>query len=294
MVEAGGALWVAGTAQDPWSASQQGEAEPAIVARWDGTSWTRYGPESGLDLCASPDICAVSLAAAGGRVWAAGREGLFRLDGDRWTNVLPAVAPAFAERMVVTGPDEAWVIDSGAPWRLKGGRWSESPGVGRLGGVVVDLARGPDGGLWAATTFGLARFDGERWREVADVVTLTGSAANMRRFQQRRSRPGWRGLGLDGRREGGAHRRRGVSPAAGAYGGRRSAGLGRWHGLGHRVRLGRSRGRGRGQLARLGWALDAGVSVGEGHGHPGLRRRSRGRPARGVGHPAVLGRAGDS
>lgn len=182
MVEAEGSLWVAGTAKDAWSTTQRGEAAPVLVARWDGTSWTRYGPRSGLDLCASHDICGVSLTGAGGQVWATGRAGLFRLDGDRWTNVLPAVAPTFAQRMVVTGPDEAWVVDSGALWRLEGGRWSQSPRVGLVGNGVRDVAEGLDGTLWAATASGLARLGGTRWRDVADVVTLTGSAANMAGF----------------------------------------------------------------------------------------------------------------
>ena len=182
MAEAGGTLWVAGTEQDPWSATQQGDAVPVVVARWDGTSWTRYGPESGLDLVASNLGVDISLSAAGGRVWAAGREGLFRLDGDRWTNVLPATAPAFAERMVVTGPDEAWVVDRGVLWRVEGGRWSLAPRVGLLSNAVVDLAQGPDGALWAATASGLARLDGGRWRDVADVGSLTGRATGFAGF----------------------------------------------------------------------------------------------------------------
>ena len=182
MAEAGGTLWVAGTEQDPWAETQQGDAVPVVVAGWDGTSWTRYGPESGLDLVGPNLGFDISLSAAGGRVWAAGREGLFRLDGERWTHVLPATAPAFAERMVVTGPDEAWVVDRGVLWRVKGGRWSLAPRVGLLSNAVVDLAQGPDGALWAATASGLARLADGRWRDVADVRSLTGRATGFAGF----------------------------------------------------------------------------------------------------------------
>jgi hypothetical protein len=168
-----GGVWVAGSAQPPGEITGSGAAQPVLAARWDGQRWTRFGPESGLELSASWGDSGVGLAVAGGRVWAAGSQGVFRFDGDGWTRVAKAEAPAYAEQLLVTGPDEAWVRDRGVLWRVKAGTWSQPPHDDLLGAPAVGLAQGPDGALWAATGASLLRFDGSRWREVAGAKALT-------------------------------------------------------------------------------------------------------------------------
>jgi hypothetical protein len=177
MVEADGVLWVAGTESDPWSAAPGDPLQPLLVARWDGRLWTRLDPagEPGL---AGPPFDSASLATVGGRVWLAVGGGLLLAEGEGWTPVLESMAPASAEHLVAAGPDEAWVVDRGAFWRLNAGRWTAPAGAHLSGTTTADVALAPDGALWAAAGSGLLRFDGARWQQVARAETLTSEAAS--------------------------------------------------------------------------------------------------------------------
>ena len=78
-----------------------------LLGRLAGDRWTVYGLEDGL-----PGH-AVTVA-GDGTVWAAGPEGLARLDGDRWTEV----AGGSFDDVSVDADGVAWARSFGALWRV--------------------------------------------------------------------------------------------------------------------------------------------------------------------------------
>jgi len=140
------------------------ERRPPSIARFDGTTWTRV--VEGLDGFGGRYEYTQIVATQEG-IWAVTNSTLYRLEGSRWQPIVANERPASAWPIAAAGADELWTGPQGV-WRLQGDRWThfdESDGV--PGGHVNDLAVAGDGTVWVATKEGLAAFDGTRWELVA-------------------------------------------------------------------------------------------------------------------------------
>ena len=132
------------------------------IARYDGLSWERFGPGSGLpsgeirDLYAAPD----------GVIWAATSSGLARFSGEAWAPVRFSLLGA--SRIDATGVigfgDVVWASSRDGIYRFNGDRWDYfGLNEGLINENVEAITLTPDLNLWAATPSGLSRFNGSRW-----------------------------------------------------------------------------------------------------------------------------------
>jgi len=125
------------------------------------TSWTH---KDGVP----PDVRAFAQT-DDGALWLGTSAGLYRFDGLRFRHFAPSTGPSLP-----TGPIASMMLDSdGSLWigyapsgvsHLKAGvvtNYTEADGLPH--GNTRAIVRGRQGILWAATTAGLARFDGARW-----------------------------------------------------------------------------------------------------------------------------------
>jgi hypothetical protein len=151
-----------------WAAGELPASDGVRVARFDGELWTSWGPGDGLPGFGvggnGPTVAAVK-----GAVYAGTGSGLYRL-GDRWERAWPAAqeGPAEAGTLVAISRDEAWAGDwSGSGvWHYQQGRWASASAGLPADAIVFDLARAPDGRMWAATEKGVAVLDDNRWTVV--------------------------------------------------------------------------------------------------------------------------------
>ncbi len=166
---------IAVTDQGVWVAGWTGNA--GRIVRFDGGAWIPQTSEDGLgQLRAHPSVA----AGEEGPVWATTDVGLFVFDGTRWKRVVPSgQQPMLLPSLAAAGSDEVWATDGthvsddsyqgqeGEVWRLKGGTWTSfGEDDGLPGGLVSEIAVGPDGVPWVSTKQGLARFDGSAWQQV--------------------------------------------------------------------------------------------------------------------------------
>ena len=92
-----------------------------------------------------------------GTIWFGTSDGVFAWDGNTWQRALRgrSVFPK-----VVTRSGHVWAasVDSGL-FVFDGGDWSNVPlPEGLAGAAVFDVAEGPDGAIWAATSRGVGRY----------------------------------------------------------------------------------------------------------------------------------------
>lgn len=97
----------------------------------------------------------------GDTAWCATGEGVYRLDGDAWTEIgIGDYSEVFAD-----SPGTVWAVDLvGVVSRYVGDAWVSSsvPGAS-LFTRPTGFSEGPDGAIWLGTLHGMARFDGEKW-----------------------------------------------------------------------------------------------------------------------------------
>jgi hypothetical protein len=138
------------------------------VARFDGTTWTRYNE---LDpSLALPFISIIPMSPTD--VWAGSRNVLFHFDGARWVDSSPRLIAAGAAS-VARGPDgDVWVGGSGdhampAVTRFDGTSWKAFGAEDGLtahgnGASVTATARG----VYAATSDGIFKYDRGQWQSL--------------------------------------------------------------------------------------------------------------------------------
>ena len=157
-VAADGTIWVAG--------------EGGRAARFDGRSWRNFdAPKDRPDL--SPIGTPATVAAAPGGTYLGTGAGIYRLADDRWEPAWPPsregpARTAFSRGnpLLAISPEEAWSGGSGGgAWHHVRGRWVNAS-AGLPEAIVFDLARAPDGRVWAATERGVAVFEDARWTVV--------------------------------------------------------------------------------------------------------------------------------
>jgi len=157
-----------------WAASSSGSTGAVRVARYDGRTWSRFGPKDGLP-SETPWLVATSVASEDG-VFVGTGSGLFRLDGDHWTivpivparpdtptDVGEATVPLAGVEGIKTSGGFLWAWGEDEIWRYSDGEWS--PYSGTPGSFIRDLALARDG-LWAVGTARLHHFDGDEWQVV--------------------------------------------------------------------------------------------------------------------------------
>jgi ligand-binding sensor domain-containing protein len=154
------------TDTDVWIAGFGGDG----AARFDGTAWVPVTIER-ADASGSLGIQYTGTASS---AWATVNDALYRLEGSTWRLVSRFDGPVGLGEITALSGDEVWLAAwSVGAWRLDGGTWTHFPkdvgsgatDLGWLNGIVVDR----DGTAWAASTSGLARFDGEAWETVSFV-----------------------------------------------------------------------------------------------------------------------------
>ncbi|WP_266168772.1 sensor histidine kinase [Dyella subtropica] len=152
--------WVGACLLGLWSAASAQIGTTAEPFRL--TSWT-------VERGAPADIWA--LAQGGdGYLWLGTGTGLYRFDGVTFERFEPAPDEGFRS-MDITAlcalPDGSlWIgLFYGGASVLKAGHVTHyTDHDGFPGGMVITFAHDGDGGLWAASRGGLARFDGQRWQ----------------------------------------------------------------------------------------------------------------------------------
>jgi hypothetical protein len=161
-VAADGTIWVAD--------------ELMRAARFDGQSWRRFdAPDDrpALSLSGTP----ATVAAAPGATFLGTGSGIYRLADGRWERAWPpsSAGPArpavmVANPLLAISAEEAWAGEWGGSgaWHYVGGRWVNASAGLPADAIVFDLARAPDGRVWAATEKGVAVFEGDRWTVVDD------------------------------------------------------------------------------------------------------------------------------
>jgi hypothetical protein len=141
------------------------------VARFDGATWRSWGPADGLPGFEMANNLG-SVAPVRGSVFVGTGFGLYRLADNRWERAWPAAlkGPAQTSAILAVSGDEAWAGDwSGSGvWHYVGGRWVNASAGLPADAIVFDVARAPDGRVWAATEKGVAVLEGDRWTVVDD------------------------------------------------------------------------------------------------------------------------------
>ena len=92
------------------------------------------------------------------RTFATTTSGLGTLAGDQWKPVAHAGLGEDAQTVAVDAKGRVWVAGGEAVWRLEGGKWAEvnltgAAEVGEVRGIVPDA----EGGVWLLTAQGLLR-----------------------------------------------------------------------------------------------------------------------------------------
>jgi photosystem II stability/assembly factor-like uncharacterized protein len=149
-------------------------AGASAVFRSEGDHWRQLRTLSG-----SMPARMLVAATLRGRVYLAGRKGLYRSDdwGQSWVNVGTALAAGFASVVATPRdqPDLVYAVAGGRVWASQdaGGRW-EPRGEGLPGGMVETLTLDPSdsGRLWSVVADQVFRTDdeGRRWRSIGEPV----------------------------------------------------------------------------------------------------------------------------
>ena len=153
------------------------DGERALVAgvatlfRYDGGLWRSISPPSG----AAP---ARSLVAAplAGRVYLAGRSGLYRSDdcGRTWTRAGASLKAEHVDQVLVTSrPDEVYAVAAGTVWSSDDAGRGWRPWGGPAGAIdAIGLDPVNPAGLWAVADGQILRSSrpGEQWRTVGSEL----------------------------------------------------------------------------------------------------------------------------
>jgi len=120
-----------------------------------------YGPAQGL----TDDAVWAIVAEPGGSVWAGGRSGLFRFDGDRWKLEYASTTTVVA---IVISHDGTQFLGtpSGLIHRIGTKAWTLTEEDGLPGDAVLAISEDQRGDLWVAASRGICRITHEQIVEV--------------------------------------------------------------------------------------------------------------------------------
>ena len=146
------------------------------IAQFAHTAW---GPKDG-----APSPVTALAQTADGYLWLGSHDGLYRFDGVVFERYQPQSGGPFPVRIVsslLALPDgDLWIgFSSGGVSVLKNGNATNyTTSDGLPGGLVRGLAQDREGTVWAATNAGLARLEGNRWRQAGKDWNFPGSSAH--------------------------------------------------------------------------------------------------------------------
>jgi signal transduction histidine kinase/ligand-binding sensor domain-containing protein len=127
----------------------------------------------------APTVVNALAQTSDGYLWVATPTGLYRFDGVRFDRIdsvgtLRLLGEGIATLVATRGGRGLWIgYEYGGASFIEGDTLRNYPlesGLPR--GTVKGLAVGTDGTVWAGTSRGLARFDGQRWADVTDALGL--------------------------------------------------------------------------------------------------------------------------
>ena len=151
------------------------------VVRYDGQTWTQYGPEDGL-----MDGPVVLIVTRKGGLWAAGTHAgaaaTARFDGTRWSlQTHPRLSWSISTGAVCESEDGSLWFGAAQPSRLKGALggvlkfdgeiWTHYPPP-EAPMYTYSIAQTGDGRVWFAGSGGLHCFDGRSWENIAETEEL--------------------------------------------------------------------------------------------------------------------------
>jgi PAS domain S-box-containing protein len=145
------------------------------IAQFAHTAW---GPKDG-----APSPVTALARTSDGYLWLGGPDGLYRFDGVVFERYQPQSGGSFPVRTVsslLALPNgDLWIgFPSGRVSLLRNGNATNySVREGVPNGVIWGFAQDREGMIWAATSGGLARLEGSRWKEVGKDWNFPGKSA---------------------------------------------------------------------------------------------------------------------
>ncbi len=149
------------------------------VACFDGVKWKLYGAAEGFT---DREVNAFALDHNGNLWFGTERDGLFRFDGNTWTQYLPGKVNLPDDTIYSLACDSEgtlWAGTSKGLARFNGTVWETLPPLGDLPleNSVRALAADPDGGVWAGTNISLVYLNGtEKTVYTSENSTLEGGS----------------------------------------------------------------------------------------------------------------------
>ena len=146
------------------------------IAQFAHTAW---GPKDG-----APSLVTALAQTSDGYLWLGSPDGLYRFDGLVFERFHPQSGGPFPVRTVsslLALPNgDLWIgFSSGGISLLRQGNATNySVREGVPNGVIWSLAQDREGTIWAATSSGLARLEGDRWKEVGKDWSFPGQSAS--------------------------------------------------------------------------------------------------------------------
>lgn len=146
------------------------------IAQFAHTAW---GPKDG-----APTVVTALAQTTDGYLWLGSPDGLYRFDGvtfERYEPTSGGPFPARYVRSLLTLPNgDLWIgFASGGISLLRNGHATNfTTHEGLPSAAVRGLVQDREGTMWAATSGGLARLEGNRWKEVGKEWNFSGKIAS--------------------------------------------------------------------------------------------------------------------
>ncbi len=146
------------------------------IAQFAHTAW---GPKDG-----APSVVTALAQSADGYLWLGSPDGLYRFDGvifERYQPQSGGSFPAQAVHSLLALPNgDLWIgFRSGAISHLRNGNATNyTVRDGMPNGWILGFAQNREGTIWAATETGLARLEGNRWKEIGKDWNFPGKSAH--------------------------------------------------------------------------------------------------------------------
>jgi PAS domain S-box-containing protein len=146
------------------------------IAQFAHTVW---GPKDG-----APSVVTALAQSADGYLWLGSPDGLYRFDGVVFERYQPQSGGPFPVRpvnsLLALPNGDLWIgFRSGGVSLLRNGNANDyTVREGVPNGAIWSFAQDREGTIWAATSNGLARLEGNRWKEVGKDWNFAGKSAN--------------------------------------------------------------------------------------------------------------------
>src|SRR5580692_7898317 len=155
-----------------------GYAQPwkRTIQQFQHTTW---GPKDG-----APSPIRALAQTPDGYLWLGSHDGLYRFDGVVFERYQPQSGGSFptgtVSSLLALPNGDLWIaFQPGAVSLLRNGNATNyTVREGVPNGAIFSLAQSWDGTIWVGTGSGLARLEGDRWKEVGKDWNFPGKSAN--------------------------------------------------------------------------------------------------------------------